>query len=90
MAKVSHRATGQRCLHSGGAALSLTVSHPYYFLYKERYPAAWQVHLMCKFLDKQGPYSSIMEVPDPYYGGEKGFELVRKPCQLHVPDNALP
>lgn len=35
---------------------------------------------MCKYLDKQGPHSGIMEVPDPYYGGAKGFELVNSPA----------
>jgi hypothetical protein len=37
-----------------------------------------QVHLMCKYLDKAGPFKGIMEVPDPYYGGAKGFELARQ------------
>ena len=41
-------------------------------------PAA-QVALMCKYLDKRGPYKGMMEVPDPYYGGTKGFELVCGP-----------
>ena len=36
-----------------------------------------QVQLMCKYLDSQGKFKGILEVPDPYYGGAKGFELVR-------------
>lgn len=36
---------------------------------------------MCKYLDKQGPYKGMMEVPDPYYGGAKGFELVSGPSR---------
>ncbi len=31
---------------------------------------------MCKYLDKDGAFKGITEVPDPYYGGTKGFELV--------------
>lgn len=31
---------------------------------------------MCKYLDKNGAFKGINEVPDPYYGGAKGFELV--------------
>lgn len=36
-----------------------------------------QVQLMCKYLDSQGKFKGTLEVPDPYYGGAKGFELVR-------------
>ena len=36
-----------------------------------------QVQLMCRYLDPDGQFKGIMEVPDPYYGGAKGFELVR-------------
>jgi hypothetical protein len=32
---------------------------------------------MCKYISKNGPFKGILEVPDPYYGGAKGFELVR-------------
>ncbi|KAK9904002.1 hypothetical protein WJX75_002293 [Coccomyxa subellipsoidea] len=35
-----------------------------------------KVQLMCKYLDKEGAFKGITEVPDPYYGGAKGFELV--------------
>ena len=39
---------------------------------------------MGKYLDKDGAFQGTMEVPDPYYGGSKGFELVSKPdCQYH-------
>ena len=31
---------------------------------------------MCKYLNPNGGFKGIMEVPDPYYGGAKGFELV--------------
>ena len=31
---------------------------------------------MCKHLNPDGGFKGIMEVPDPYYGGAKGFELV--------------
>ncbi len=31
---------------------------------------------MAKYLNKDGAFKGIMEVPDPYYGGSKGFELV--------------
>lgn len=32
---------------------------------------------MCRYLDPNGQFQGVMEVPDPYYGGAKGFELVR-------------
>ena len=32
---------------------------------------------MCRYLNSSGQFKGIMEVPDPYYGGTKGFELVR-------------
>lgn len=32
---------------------------------------------MCKYLDSEGRFKGTLEVPDPYYGGAKGFELVR-------------
>ena len=35
-----------------------------------------QVQLMCRYLNPNGEFIGIMEVPDPYYGGAKGFELV--------------
>ncbi|CAK0782790.1 hypothetical protein CVIRNUC_005985 [Coccomyxa viridis] len=35
-----------------------------------------KVQLMCKYLNPDGGFKGIMEVPDPYYGGAKGFELV--------------
>jgi hypothetical protein len=38
---------------------------------------------MCKYLDKEGAFKGITEVPDPYYGGAKGFELV----STHPPDD---
>ena len=39
-----------------------------------------QVQLMCRYLNPDGGFKGIMEVPDPYYGGAKGFELVS--CDL--------
>ena len=36
-----------------------------------------QVQLMCRYLSSNGRFKGVMEVPDPYYGGSKGFELVR-------------
>ena len=39
--------------------------------------ASAQVQLMCRYLDSTGQLKGVMEVPDPYYGGAKGFELVR-------------
>ena len=46
----------------------------------------FQVQLMCKYLDKDGAFKGITEVPDPYYGGAKGFELVsaRPPDDLNT------
>ncbi|CAL5220231.1 g2207 [Coccomyxa viridis] len=35
-----------------------------------------KVQLMCRYLDSTGQFKGVMEVPDPYYGGAKGFELV--------------
>ena len=35
---------------------------------------------MCRYLNPDGGFKGIMEVPDPYYGGAKGFELVS--CDL--------
>ena len=35
-----------------------------------------QVQLMCRYLDPARQFKGVMEVPDPYYGGTKGFELV--------------
>jgi len=32
---------------------------------------------MCRYLNPSGRFKGVMEVPDPYYGGAKGFELVR-------------
>ena len=39
--------------------------------------ALLQVQLMCRYLNPNGNFRGVMEVPDPYYGGKKGFELVR-------------
>jgi low molecular weight protein-tyrosine phosphatase len=40
-----------------------------------------RVHLLCEFLAEPGP----REVPDPYYGGEPGFErcldLIERACE---------
>ena len=33
-----------------------------------------KVHKFCQFLD--GKFADYREVPDPYFGGEEGFELV--------------
>ena len=41
-----------------------------------------QVQLMCRYLKPSGQFKGIMEVPDPYYGGAKGFELVGVPRNL--------
>ena len=42
--------------------------------------ALLQVQLMCRYLNPNGKFRSVMEVPDPYYGGKKGFELVGALC----------
>lgn len=41
-------------------------------------PAGYSGHLslFLDFLDQDGNNQDAMEVPDPYYGGEAGFELV--------------
>ena len=39
---------------------------------------------MCRYLNLNGKFRGIMEVPDPYYGGKKGFELVRA-LRSHFP-----
>ena len=47
---------------------------------KSRVIYAWpplQVQLMCRYLNPTGRFKGVMEVPDPYYGVAKGFELVR-------------
>lgn len=37
---------------------------------------ALQIQLMCTYLTK-AEYKELQEVPDPYFGGEEGFEKVR-------------
>lgn len=34
-----------------------------------------QIQLMCTYLTK-AEYKELQEVPDPYFGGEEGFEKV--------------
>ena len=49
-----------------------------------------QVQLMCRYLNPKGGFEGIMEVPDPYYGGAKGFELVRCDVRSSSPTSLQP
>lgn len=37
---------------------------------------ASKIELMTDYLNKNGKFARYTEVPDPYYGGKQGFELV--------------
>jgi protein-tyrosine phosphatase len=42
---------------------------------RQRCPPQWQ-HKVQLFLQYHAQYPAVSEVPDPYYGGSRGFELV--------------
>ena len=60
--------------------LSAPDSSLYHCSISDTIKALLQVQLMCRYLNPNGKFRGIMEVPDPYYGGKKGFELVRALC----------